>query len=214
MLHTETVARSTLELLKMLESESVMSNFNLAGGTSLALYLGHRISVDLVLFTPESFDAGKLEIFLRDKYGFRTDFMEKNTLKGTIDGVKIDCITHSYGYLEKPYTESDIRLYSMEDIVAMKLSAIADNGSRLKDFIDIAFLSTRFPFNSMLRLYERKFPGSNLIRPFKAISYFDDIDFEEDIVMLNGKYDWKLIERRLIDMTQIQNKVFESFPLP
>lgn len=214
MLHTETVARSTLELLKMLESESVMSNFNLAGGTSLALYLGHRISVDLVLFTPESFDAGKLEIFLRDKYGFRTDFMEKNTLKGTIDGVKIDCITHSYGYLEKPYTESDIRLYSMEDIVAMKLSAIADNGSRLKDFIDIAFLSTRFPFNSKLRLYERKFPGSNLIRPFKAITYFDDIDFEEDIVMLNGKYDWKLIERRLIDMTQIQNKVFESFPLP
>lgn len=213
MLHTETVARSTLELLKMLESESVMSNFNLAGGTSLALYLGHRISVDLVLFTPESFDAGKLEIFLRDKYGFRTDFMEKNTLKGTIDGVKIDCITHSYGYLEKPYTESDIRLYSMEDIVAMKLSAIADNGSRLKDFIDIAFLSTRFPFNSMLRLYERKFPGSNLIRPFKAITYFEDIDFEEDIVMLNGKYDWKLIERRLIDMTQIQNKVFESFPL-
>ena len=214
MLHTETVARSTLELLKMLESESVMSNFNLAGGTSLALYLGHRISVDLDLFTPESFDAGKLEIFLRDKYGFRTDFMEKNTLKGTIDGVKIDCITHSYGYLEKPYTESDIRLYSMEDIVAMKLSAIADNGSRLKDFIDLAFLSTRFPFNSMLRLYERKFPGSNLIRPFKAITYFDDIDFEEDIVMLNGKYDWKLIERRLIDMTQIQNKVFESFPLP
>lgn len=197
----------------MLESESVMSNFNLAEGTSLALYLGHRISVDLDLFTPESFDAGKLEIFLRDKYGFRTDFMEKNTLKGTIDGVKIDCITHSYGYLEKPYTESDIRLYSMEDIVAMKLSAIADNGSRLKDFIDIAFLSTRFPFNLMLRLYERKFPGSNLIRPFKAITYFEDIDFEEDIVMLNGKYDWKLIERRLIDMTQIQNKVFESFPL-
>ena len=214
MLHTETVARSTLELLKMLESESVMSNFNLAEGTSLALYLGHRISVDLDLFTPESFDAGKLEIFLRDKYGFRTDFMEKNTLKGTIDGVKIDCITHSYGYLEKPYTESDIRLYSIEDIVAMKLSAIADNGSRLKDFIDIAFLSTRFPFNSMLRLYERKFLGSNLIRPFKAFTYFDDIDFEEDIVMLNGKYDWKLIERRLIDMTQIQNKVFESFPLP
>lgn len=214
MLHTKTVARSTLELLKMLESESVMSDFNLAGGTSLALYLGHRISVDLDLFTPKSFDAGKLEIFLRDKYGFRTDFMEKNTLKGTIDGVKIDCITHPYSYLEKPYTESGIRLYSMEDIVAMKLSAIADNGSRLKDFIDIAFLSTRFPFNSMLRLYERKFPGSNLIRPFKAITYFEDIDFEEDIVMLNGKYDWKLIERRLIDMTQIQNKVFESFPLP
>lgn len=214
MLHTETVAGPTLELLRKLEAESVMAGFNLAGGTSLALYLGHRTSVDLDLFTPEPFDAAQLEKFLADKYGFRTDFMEKNTLKGTIDGVKIDCITHSYPYLEEPYTESCIRLYGMEDIVAMKLSAIADNGSRLKDFIDIAFLSTRFPFNSMLRMYERKFPNSNVIRPFKAVTYFDDIDFEEDIVMLNGEYDWKLIERRLVDMTKIQDKVFESFPLP
>ncbi len=46
MLHTETVAGSTLELLKKLEAENAMSDFNLAGGTSLALYLGHRISVD------------------------------------------------------------------------------------------------------------------------------------------------------------------------
>lgn len=213
MLYTETVAGPTLELLKKLEAEAAMADFNLAGGTSLALYLGHRISVDLDLFTPKPFDAKSMEEFLAAKYGFRTDFMEKNTLKGSIAGVKIDCITHSYDYLEEPYTESDIRLYSMRDIIAMKLSAIADNGSRLKDFIDIAFLSTRFPFNSMLKMYECKFPGSNVIRPFKAITYFDDIDFEEDIVMLNGKYEWKLIEKRLIDMTKRQDKVFESFPL-
>lgn len=214
MLHTETVTGPTLELLKKLQAESTMSDFNLAGGTSLALYLGHRISVDLDLFTPEPFNAAELEAFLQDKYGFRTDFMEKNTLKGTIDGIKIDCITHSYDYLAKPYSESGVRLYSMEDIIAMKLSAIADNGSRLKDFIDIAFLSTRFPFNSMLRLYERKFPRSNVIRPFKAITYFNDIDFEENIVMLTGQFDWKLIEKRLVDMTKTQDKVFDSFPLP
>lgn len=140
--------------------------------------------------------------------------MEKNTLKGTIDGVKIDCITHSYDYLENPYIESGIRLYSMEDVIAMKLSAIADNGSRLKDFIDIAFLSTRFPFSSMLKMYERKFPNSNVIRPFKAITYFDDIDFEEDIIMVNGEYDWRSIEKRLIEMTKIQDKTFEAFPFP
>ena len=46
MLHTETVAGPTLELLKKLEAEAAMVDFNLAGGTSLALYLGHRISVD------------------------------------------------------------------------------------------------------------------------------------------------------------------------
>ncbi len=54
----------------------------------------------------------------------------------------------------------------------------------------------------------------NVIRPFKAITYFDDIDFEEDIVMVNGEYDWKLIEKRLVEMPKVQNKIFESFPLP
>lgn len=77
MLHTETVAGPTLELLKKLEAENMMASFNLAEGTSLALYLGHRISVDLDLFTPDPFDAVELEKFLMNKYGFRTDFMEK-----------------------------------------------------------------------------------------------------------------------------------------
>lgn len=66
MLHTETVAGTTLGLLKKLEAENVMSDFNLAGGTSLALYLGHRICLDLDLFTPKPFDATELETFLRD----------------------------------------------------------------------------------------------------------------------------------------------------
>lgn len=54
---------------------------------------------------------------------------------------------------------------------------------------------------------------SNIIIPFKAITYFDDIDFDEDIVVLNGKYDWNLIESRLIDMAKGQDKIFDSFPL-
>lgn len=210
MLHTETVKGTTLELLRKLEAESIMSGFNLAGGTALALYLGHRMSVDLDLFTPHPFNVGELEAFLHDNYGFRTDFTEKNTLKGTIDGVKIDCISHQYPYLAKPYSEDNIRLYSLEDIIVMKLSAIVDNGSRLKDFIDIAFLSTRFSFHSMLDLYSRKFPDTNIIRPLKALVYFDDIDFAENIVMLNTTFDWRCIEERLIAMVQDQERIFTS----
>ena len=70
MLYTQTVAPETLELLKRLESEPFMDSFSLAGGTALALYLGHRVSVDLDLFTPESFDEKQLEFSLRHKYGF------------------------------------------------------------------------------------------------------------------------------------------------
>lgn len=165
MLHTETVEGTTLELLRRLQSESMLDSFCLAGETALALYLGHRKSIDLDLFTPYPFDVLLLKDFLETKYGFRTDFLEKNTLKGSINGVKIDCITHAYERLGNPCMEDGIRLYALEDIVAMKLSAIADNDSRLKDFIDIAFLSTRLSFYSMLKCYEHKFPKSNVIRP-------------------------------------------------
>ena len=189
MLHTQTVAPQTLGLLKQLEAEPRLAAFNLAGGTALALYLGHRVSVDLDLFR------------------------RPDTLKGMIDGVKIDCIAHKYAYLRQPYAESGIRLYSIEDIVAMKLSAIADDGSRLKDFVDIACLSTRIPFYEMLKCYERKFPQANVIRPFKALTYFDDIDFGEDIVMLNFEYDWKQIARRLKEMTVRQEHIFSQWPL-
>lgn len=65
----------------------------------------------------------------------------------------------------------------------------------------------------MLKCYERKFPKSNVIRPFKAITYFDDIDFDESIMMLSGTYDWKHIEKRLLEMVREQDKIFESFPL-
>ena len=87
MLHTQTVAPQTLGLLKQLEAEPRLAAFNLADGTALALYLGHRVSVDLDLFTPESFDAGELEAFLSQRYGFQTAFRRPDTLKGMIDGV-------------------------------------------------------------------------------------------------------------------------------
>ena len=213
MLHTETIEGTTLQLLKNLQGEQLLSTFNLAGGTALSLYLGHRKSIDLDLFTPYSFDTPKLKNYLEKVYDFRTGYMEKDTLKGTIMGIKIDCITYAYDTLESPYTEMGIRLYSIEDIIAMKISAITDNGSRVKDFIDIAFLSTRFSLISMLKCYERKFPDNNIIIPLKAITFFDDIDFEEDIVMLNGRYDWHTIEKRLLAMTKHQEQVFDTPPV-
>ena len=126
--------------------DSQLAPFTWVGGTALTLYMGRRQSIEIDLFTQESFDAPKMGKYLSDRYGFLTDMLEKNTRKGTIDDVKIDLLTHDYPAL-RPYTMEDgIRLYSQEDIAAMKLSAIADTGTRLKDFIDIA----RISLNDML----------------------------------------------------------------
>lgn len=213
MLQTTTVEKQTLELLKQLQSQSELSDFHLAGGTALALYLGHRKSIDLDLFTPYPFDTTRLEHFLVTKFGFQGDYSEQNTLKGRIDEVKIDCITHPYPLLQNPLEEEGVRLYSQPDIIAMKLSAIADNGSRLKDFIDIAYLSTQYSFQEMLGFYVQKFPTSSPLRPLKGITYFDDIDHEETVVMLESTYSWQKIADRLQAMTAHQSKVFASPPL-
>lgn len=50
MLQTQTVEPRTLELLRMLQREPLMSSFNLVGGTALALRIGHRKSIDLDYF--------------------------------------------------------------------------------------------------------------------------------------------------------------------
>ncbi|HHT22025.1 MAG TPA: nucleotidyl transferase AbiEii/AbiGii toxin family protein [Bacteroidales bacterium] len=214
MLHTETIKGETFTLLKRIMADRRLQGFNLAGGTALALYLGHRLSVDLDLFTPYPFDTKKMEQYLIETYDFKADYFEENTLKGTINGVKIDCITYSYPNLENPYiSKENIRLYSIKDIVAMKLSAIADDGSRLKDFIDIACLSTKMSLNEMLRAYLEKFPNSNPIRPLKGLLYFEDIYFDEPIFILKGKYTWKNIQKRLEQMQKNRDKVFEKLPL-
>lgn len=214
MLYSETVKGETFALLKKLMSDARLQDFNLAGGTALALYLGHRVSIDLDLFTPNSFDTKKMEQYLIETYDFKADYFEENTLKGTINGVKIDCITYSYPNLESPFVSNDgIRLYSLKDIVAMKLSAIADDGSRLKDFIDIACLSTKMTLDEMLHLYAKKYPNANPVRPLKGLLYFEDINFEEPIFILKGKYSWKNIQKRLKQMQKNRDKVFEKSPL-
>ena len=58
MLHTETVERTTLELLRQLQAERATESFCLAGGTALALYLGHRKSIDLDLDRNETKASG------------------------------------------------------------------------------------------------------------------------------------------------------------
>ena len=56
MLHTRCVDPATLELLRRLTNLPFLQDFYLVGGTALALYFGHRKSIDLDLFTNSDID--------------------------------------------------------------------------------------------------------------------------------------------------------------
>lgn len=209
MLQTQTVEPRTLELLRKLQSEPLMSSFNLVGGTALALRLGHRKSIDLDLFTNKDFDIVELREMLVEKYAMKVAFERGQTLKGFIDGVMIDCIRFNYPHIKEPDIADGVRLESIPDIIAMKLDTISHNGTRIKDFIDIATLSSQYSLNEMLKFYLAKYPNANVLMPVKSLVYFGDINFNESVVMLNGAFDWERVTRRLMDMTEQPNKIFK-----
>ena len=210
MLHYETIAPATRELLNRLMSDDRLQDFVLVGGTSLALQLGHRISVDLDLFTDADFNEDALRAYLENHYHFKADFMERSTVKGEIDGVQIDCIAHCYPWLKPCRLEDGLRFAQLEDISAMKLNAIAGNGTRIKDFIDVAYLSSVFSLQQMLGFYEQKY-HSNTLMPLKGLIFFDDINREEPVHMADGKpLQWKRIEKRLLMMDRYPERIFEA----
>ena len=210
MLRKETVSESALELLKTLMEDEFLENFFLVGGTALALQIGHRISIDFDLFTLTPFDEKEMLSSLEERYQFQMDFLSRNTLKGSIRGIKVDLITHKYP-LVKPLIEIEhIRIAASEDIAAMKLNAITGNGTRLKDFIDIAYLSSSLTLSRMIDAYEEKYATRNPAIVIKALDYYNDINFNEPIEMLKEKYKWEDIKKRLGEMTLNPDKLFDK----
>ncbi|GAC1313906.1 MAG: hypothetical protein NVSMB24_37810 [Mucilaginibacter sp.] len=192
--------------------DDFLKDFFLVGGTALALQIGHRISVDIDLFSVDGFDKDEMLAYLEDHYSFRLDYENRNTLKGEINGIKVDLITHAYPLIKPLIIEEGIRMTSPEDISAMKLNAISGNGTRLKDFIDIAYLSSLLTLTEMVEAYEAKYSSRNPAMVVKALDYHKDINFDEKIQMINGSYNWKNIEARLNKMTLQPRKLFGQVP--
>lgn len=85
MLHTETLDRSTLELLIKVQQREYLKGFYLVGGTALSLLMGHRKSLDIDLFSINGFDVGQMLENLSADFPFKLFFSANNTIKGSID---------------------------------------------------------------------------------------------------------------------------------
>jgi hypothetical protein len=179
MLHKETVSSTTLDLIKTLQRDPELNDFILVGGTGLSLQIGHRMSVDIDFFTRNEFNSQELHDHLEHKYGFKEQYRHRNTLKGIIDGVFVDFIRHDYILLENPVIEEGIKISSKADIAAMKVNAIAGNGTRVKDFIDIYFLLKEYSLLEIIGFYKRKYQSNNDFHAMKSLVFFDDIVVEE-----------------------------------
>jgi len=165
MLQTQTVEPGTLSLLKQLMQMPELSSCYLVGGTALSLLYGHRVSVDLDLFTN---NFTKREQILRGlKKHFENDFeCEDESLSWAIfcfiNSVKVDIVSYPHPIISQPVEIDGIRMYHTDDIVAMKVNAILGRG-RKKDFWDLAELCKQYSVANMIELYKKKFPSQQLL---------------------------------------------------
>ncbi len=205
MLQYRTVYPTTLELLKkLMQYESLRKSF-LVGGTALALQLGHRISVDIDLFSEIDFETNDILTELRKDLELQVIMQkEKNSLilnarlKNTNNEfIKIDFVKYVYPLLNELKHEDGIRLLSVEDIIPMKLSAIANRGAK-KDFFDIYELMKTFSLSDMFRLFSKKYPDISHFHIVKSLTYFEDAEVEFDPIMLNDT-DWETVKQTIED---------------
>jgi hypothetical protein len=198
--HLEGLKPKQVKVLRQMGRTMQERGFYLGGGTALAIYFGHRLSVDLDWFLPDRInDALILAESLRGAgLGFVTAQTGPGSLHGTILGVRLTFLEYHYPLL-KPVThwnDMGCSLASLDDLACMKLSAIAQRGGR-KDFCDIYFLGTKHrPIKDLLGLYRRKFKIKDIGPVLYGLSYFDDADHEPMPHMLVD-VQWRTIKKTI-----------------
>lgn len=174
--------------------------FYLAGGTGLALQLGYRDSIDFDFFSPNLFSTADLFRKLETVFAGHTFLKtqeEPNTLSGTIDAtIRISFFSYPYPLVQPLIDTNHLRIASVEDIGAMKLSAITSR-SVLKDYVDLYFILQKINLEQLLELTKQKLPtiDTNLI--LKSLVYFEDIQPEPMIFKHNDDVSFEKIKSYL-----------------
>lgn len=189
-LRREALGRSQRSLLPRLAPLASEHGFYLAGGTALALQLGHRRSVDFDFFREDPIDDPlRLAADLRTVgLSFETDSVERGTLHGRASGVRLSFLEYRYPLLQPLLEVEGLRLAAPEDIAAMKLAAVAQRGSK-KDFIDVFALGRLFGLPEMLGFYRKKYGVKDDGHLLVALTYFDDADRERTPILLH-RHSW------------------------
>ena len=195
-MHLETL---TLEGRKILSKIDALPDFYLAGGTGLALQLGHRISVDFGFMSSKVIPskllntAEKLAGAL--KLSSRIVVNNRGELTLFIGETKLTFLHYPFPVLSPLVSFEKIRIASILEIAAMKAYTLGRRGV-FKDYVDIYFiLKNGEPLKSIGDLASQKYGDSFDMRLFlEQLVYLRDIE-DTYIKFLKGKVDKKKLQK-------------------
>ena len=210
-LFPNTVSSNLLKTLTQLMQMEELNPFRLVGGTALSLQLGHRVSVDIDLFTDanyESIDFMAIDNLLKKTFSFTEMLYLGNNSFGKsyyIGNSRNEAVKLELFYTDpfiRPIIEKDfLRMASTEEIAAMKMEVIG-NGGQKKDFWDVHELLDYLSLEQMLSLHAERYPYSH--NKDLLINKLVDFQFADDDltpICLKGKY-WELIKLDISDIIQ------------
>lgn len=211
-LHLETVSYLLWESLQKLMSLEELKQFRLVGGTSLSLQLGHRMSVDIDLFTDAeygSIDFERIEDALQASFPYVDNSFSLEIGGGKCyfigndesEQIKLDIMYSQEAFCFPLIEENGVRLANKQEISAMKLDVIS-RGGRKKDFWDIHELLEHESIHDLLDHYVKRNPyGDSKKELIPKLIDFNAANSDPDPECLRG-YLWELIRLDFEDLVK------------
>ena len=194
-MYLEFLPEDTKNVLFLFGKEMFIKDFYLAGGTGLALQIGHRISGDLDFFAPKQFDENLLIQKLSALGKFQLEKKSEQSVIGILNDVKISFLGYKYPLLSSFKIAENINIADVSDVACMKIDAIAGRGTK-RDFIDVYFIvSALISLSETLKMFEKKYAkiNYNMIHVRKSLVYFDDAE-EEPMPQMLKPVDWHKVK--------------------
>jgi len=200
--HFEVFNKNQAEIFPKLDFLT-KEKFYLAGGTALALYLGHRNSVDFDFYSQNHFDASSLYEKIKKifKKKVKKTFSEKDTLYCYVGEISLSFFWYQYPLIKPLKKLKGVSLASLEDIAAMKLIAIHHRPAR-RDYIDVFYLLKLFSLKEIFGFVKKKYPEFNQYLILRTLTYFDDLaeeDTKRAIKILDKKFSWEKAKKKIFE---------------
>ena len=184
-MHTEILNPDQAGLLPVMRL--FRKEFYLAGGTAIALQLGHRRSIDFDMFTPEPFGSRRVLNAL-EKAGKNVTITRRvsEQLNLVMDNVTVTFFEYPYA-VQADMNDGNFRIPDLLSLAAMKAFALGRR-SKWKDYVDLFFLlRDRLTLPEIIARAEGIFGGEFSAKLFRAqLSYHQDINYSEKVDYMPG----------------------------
>lgn len=174
-MYWQTIDKNRIDLLTKLGFLK-KQGFYMAGGTALALQIGHRESVDFDFYNEKEFNANNLVSEIKKfSRSLEIEIPDTYSVMGQVDGVKLSFFNYEYPMITDFVVDKGINFASLADIAAMKCIAVVQRGTK-RDYVDMYFLNKMFGLEKIFKWVAKKYPMYDIYHIKTGLIYFAEAE--------------------------------------